>query len=89
MFKISQLIDDRTWTTEQAVYSEMGSRMTFSTTVDPEIGIWSRKVTWDYAKQILPIIEHCVTSCFLHISSSSIFYSKCFKLGITGPVGYH
>ena len=36
MFKISQLIDDRTWTTEQAEYSEMGSRMTFSTTVDPE-----------------------------------------------------
>lgn len=36
MFKISQLIDDRTWTTEQAVSLEMGSRMTFSTTVDPE-----------------------------------------------------
>lgn len=36
MFKVSQLIGDRTWTIEQAVYSEMGSRMTLSTTVDPE-----------------------------------------------------
>lgn len=30
-----------------------------------------------------------VASCFLHVSGSSIFYGKDFKLGFTDSVGLH
>lgn len=77
MSEISQLGHGRIWTTEQAVY--LGdSRMTISNIIDPENRevFGSRKVAWDYAKQTLPITEHLVISCFLHVSGTSIFRSK-------------
>jgi hypothetical protein len=60
VLKISQLADGTVWITEQAVYLETNSWVILSNTVDLEnkIGIWSKKVTWDHAKLILPTAEH-------------------------------